>query len=313
MRVFDVFGLGQCSLDYIGRLGAYPAPGGKTEFSDLTVQGGGPVATALVALSRWGLRCAFSGVVGDDEFGRLTLKSLKGEGIHTGGVVVRRGGASQFAFIAAESPGGRRTVFWQRPSGAPLAKGEVDLAVLGRVKVFHTDGLFIDAALHAAEKARAAGIPVVVDAGTLRDGMLELARLSDYFIASESFGQVLAGGDDPAGACRRIRELGPRLAAVTLGERGYAASFGGTEIRRPAYPVEAVDTTGCGDVFHAGFIFGLLREGGPEKSLDLGAWAASRVATGMGGRAGIPPLEEMTARLERPAREQEGEIHEVKP
>jgi len=74
LKVFDVFGLGQCSLDYIGRLGAYPPPGVKTEFSDLTVQGGGPVATALVALSRWGLRCAFSGVVGDDAFGRVILK-----------------------------------------------------------------------------------------------------------------------------------------------------------------------------------------------------------------------------------------------
>lgn len=313
MKVFDVFGLGQCSLDYIGRLGAYPPPGVKTEFSDLTVQGGGPVATALVALSRWGLRCAFSGVVGDDAFGRVILKSLKEEGIHTGGVAVRRGGASQFAFIAAESPGGRRTVFWQRPTGEPLARGEVDLAVLGKAKVFLTDGLFIEAALDAAKKARAAGIPVVVDGGTLREGMLDLARLSDYFIASESFGQGLAGGGDPAGACRRIRELGPCLAAVTLGERGYAASFAGKELRTPAYPVEAVDTTGCGDVFHAGFILGLLWERGPEKSLDLGAWAASRVATGMGGRAGIPPLKEMTARLERPAREQEGKIHEVKP
>lgn len=301
MRKFDVFGLGQCSLDYIGRLGAYPAAGIKSEFFDLTVQGGGPVATALVALSRWGFSCLFSGLVGDDAFGRLIMASLEEEGIDTEGVVVRRGKASQFAFIAAESPGGRRTVFWRRPTGSPLRKEDVDLAALSASKVFHTDGLFIDAALLAAGKAREGGIPVVVDGGTLREGMIELAGLSDYFIASETFGRELAGGDDPAGACRKLREFGPRLAAVTLGERGYAASFGGTEVRKPAYPVEAVDTTGCGDVFHAGFIFGLLRGQSPERSLDLGAWAASRVAARMGGRRGIPLPEEITARLDQPA------------
>ena len=135
-----------------------------------------------------------------------------------------------------------------------------------------------------------------VDAGTLREGMLELARLSDCFVCSESFARSLAGGDDPLGACRRILELGPRIAGVTLGSRGYAAMFDGRSIVKPAYAVEAVDTTGCGDVFHAGLAYGLFRGWDPGRSFDLAAWAAAQVATRMGGRAGIPSKSELQAR-----------------
>jgi len=94
-----IFGLGQCSLDHIGIIPAYPPPNVKCEFSNLQIEGGGPVATAMVALSRWGLPCFFSGVVGDDHFGKTIVDSLLKEGIDTGGVVTRIGHKSQFAFI----------------------------------------------------------------------------------------------------------------------------------------------------------------------------------------------------------------------
>lgn len=287
---FDVFGLGQCSLDYIGRIGAYPAPDAKCEISGMVVQGGGPVATALVALARWGLSCRFCGVAGDDAFGREIAASLRAEGVDTGGLMVRRGEASQFAFIVAEPASGTRTVFWRRPTGKTLHPDEVELEVIGRSRLFHTDGLFIEAALHAAGEARRAGVPVVVDAGTLREGMLELAGRSDFYIMSETFSRALTRADDPLGACRRVLEMGPSLACVTLGARGYVALDGIRTFERPAYPAEAVDTTGCGDVFHAGFIYGLLKRWDTARCLDLGAWAAARVSTQMGGRTGIPGL-----------------------
>ncbi len=284
----EIFGLGQCSLDCIGKVDAYPPPDVKCEFTGMVIQGGGPVATALVALSRWGLSCYFAGLAGDDLFGRLIRESLAEEAVRTDGLVMREGRLSQFAFIAAEPAKGRRTIFWHRPTGAEIRPDEIDAEALRRSRVLHTDGLFMEAALFAARTAREAGIPVVVDAGTLRDGMLELARLSDCFIASETFARALTGGDQPLEACRKLSALGPRVAGVTLGERGYVALAEGRVIQRPAYAVEAVDTTGCGDVFHAGFTYGLARGWTAEKSLDLGAWAAARVSLQMGGRAGIP-------------------------
>ncbi len=281
-----VFGIGQCSLDYIGLIPAYPPPDVKCEFSSLVIQCGGPVATALVALQRWGLDGYMAGVVGDDDFGENITSSLNSEGIDTGGIQIRKNECSQFAFIVSEPSSARRTIFWQRPTGQPLQPEEINTSLLLKSSALHIDGLFPEASLFACRKAREAGIPVVLDAGTLRDGMLDLAKLSDCVITSEKFSEAFA--ETPEQTCRQLADLGIRFTGVTLGDQGYVALIDGRFIRKEAYPVKAVDTTGCGDVFHAGLTYGIVRGWSAEKSLDLGAWAASLVSTQMGGRSGIP-------------------------
>jgi ribokinase len=288
MKPLDVYGLGQCSMDYLAPVATYPAVDTKCEFSGLAVQGGGPVATALVALSRWGMRCAYAGVMGDDGFAWEIRSGLEAEGIDTGDVRTRAGCRSQFAFIAAEKQGGRRTIFWQRPTGPELTAAEVNTAAIGRARLFHTDGLYIDAAIAGCLAARDAGTPVVLDAGTLRDGVLDVVAMTDCCIVSEAFASQLVGVDDPEGACYELALRGPRMVGVTLGARGYAALFENRFIQHPAVAVAAVDTTGCGDVFHAGVIYGLLMKWSYEKALEYAAWAAAAVATRLGGRDGIP-------------------------
>ena len=281
-----VFGIGQCSLDYIGLIPAYPPPDVKCEFSNMVVQCGGPVATALVALKRWGLDGYMAGVVGNDEFGKNIASSLSVEGIDTGGLRVRENEQSQFAFIVSEPSPARRTIFWQRPTGQPLQPEELNINMLLKSAALHVDGLFPEASLFACRKAKQAGIPVIVDAGTLRDGMLEIAKFSDCFVTSEAFSSALCR--TPEETCRRLADLGIRFAGVTLGTKGYVALIDGRFIRKEAYPAKAVDTTGCGDVFHAGLTYGIVRGWSAEKSLDLGAWAAAQVSTQIGGRRGIP-------------------------
>jgi ribokinase len=292
----QVYGLGQCSLDYLGKIDAYPPPDVKCEFSDMMIQGGGPVATALVALARWGVSCAFAGVLGDDLFGSMIRESLDAEGVDTRGVLVRKGFDSQFAFIAAEPGVSRRTIFWRRPTGPPPSREEIDYEIIRQARVVHTDGLFAEATLAACGAAKEAGVPVVVDAGSMREGMLELAALSDYYLASESFANSLVGENRPLEACENVAELGPRVVGVTLGPEGYVALVDGQVIERPAYDVDAIDTTGCGDVFHAGFTYGVVQGWDVEKSLDFGAWAAAMVSRKLGGRAGIPTREEVFKR-----------------
>jgi ribokinase len=288
----DVFGFGQCCLDHLGQVEEYPPPDAKCEVSDLVIQGGGPVATTLVALARWGVACAIAGMVGDDRFGAETRRSLDIEGIDTTGLLTRENAASQVAFIVAESGSGRRNIFWRPPTGPPPGPDEIDLGLLRRARVFHTDGLFPEMALFAARTAREAGVEVSVDAGSMRDGMLDLAATADHFIASSTFARSFAGKNDPMSVCRRLAELGPSVVAVTLGKHGYVALAEGREIRSLGYEVGAVDTTGCGDVFHAGYVYGLLRGWKVNASLDFAAWAASQVALRLGGRAGIPSADE---------------------
>jgi sulfofructose kinase len=290
-----VFGIGQCSLDYIGLIHAYPPPDIKCEFSNLIVQGGGPVATALVALKRWGCEAYMAGVVGNDDFGARIISLLNDEGVGAGGLCVREDRSSQFAFIVSEPSNARRTIFWQRPTGQPLLPEELDINLLLQSRALHIDGLFPAASLFACQQAKAAGIPVIVDAGTLRDGMLDLAKWSDCFVASEVFSDALAG--TPEETCRVLAGMGVRFTGVTLGAKGYVALIDGHFIQKKAYPAEVIDTTGCGDVFHAGLTYGIVRGWSAEKALDLGAWAAAQVCTKMGGRAGIPDVSALQSKF----------------
>ena len=282
----DVFGLGACVVDQFGIVEQYPEPDTKREVLDWRTDFGGPVATALVALARWGRRCAFAGVVGDDEAGGLIARNLAEEKVDAQNLIVRPGARSQAAFIAVERASGRRKIYWRRPTGAPPARDELRVPESG---LFLTDGLFAGI---SAELARDAA-RTVVDAGTLRDGTRELVPEADVVIASESFARAYAG--DPESCCRRLREEGVEVAGVTLGHRGYVASFGSTWLERPAVEVDAVDTTGCGDVFHAGVCHGMLAGWAWERTFEFANAAAAQCATALGGRAGIPPWQNESA------------------
>lgn len=280
-RAVDVYGLGQCADDHLLLLPRSVGEDDKVEGHGLVRACGGPVATALVALSRWGRRCAFAGVVGDDASGRLIRDDLEAEGVDVRNLLERPGETSQQAFIGIGALDGRRQILWQRPTGRAPTAGEVEAL---EARVFLSDGLYAEAALACAHRADL----VVVDAGTLREGTLALLDRADVFVASRSFARAFVGRDDPEGACRRIHEHGPRIAGVTLGPEGYVASWGEGAIHRPAWPAAAVDTTGCGDVFHAGLVEGLLSGFDEATSFEFAAWAAAACATAVGGRAGLP-------------------------
>ena len=120
-----VTGIGQCSLDYLGIIDSFPMVDTKEEILQWEEQGGGPVATALVALSRLGVKCKFYGVTGSDDAGNKIRRSLLDEGIDIGGLLKRDKASSQMAFIAIEKTSAKRTIFWKRPSGEELNPEEL--------------------------------------------------------------------------------------------------------------------------------------------------------------------------------------------
>jgi ribokinase len=298
-KSIDVYGLGQCAWDYIGQIGEYPSSDSKCEMTSLAMQGGGPVATAMVALNRWGYPSSFCGVVGDDLLGQQIVDSLDEENVDTSQVIIRKGFDSQFAFIAAEKNGGKRTIFWRRPTGRPATPEELDYNLIRRARVFYTDGLFSAASIAAARVAKKTGVMIITDAGTLREGMLELAKYSDYFIVSETFAAALINENNPSKACKELQRLGPGIVGVTLGSRGYVVLNHNEWIERSAYPVDATDTTGCGDLFHAGVALGALKGWDLEKTLDFSAWAAASVSKKLGGRLGIPSLHDYESHVDK--------------
>jgi sulfofructose kinase len=293
-----VAGLGQCSLDYLALVDGYPQVDTKKEVLEWHERGGGPVATALAALSRLGVHCRFFGVIGDDDAGEKIRRSLIAEGIDASGLIRREKETSQLAFIAVEKGTAKRTIFWKRPSGAPLEVGELKADFLEDSDFLLLDGLMTDASFHAAERAKALNIPVMLDAGRVRPGMLELAGISDYLVASEEFAAELGLSLYEDAVKTERDKLGVKVLTITLGENGSLTASGDETMRIPAFKVEAVDTTGAGDVFHGGYIYGLLMGWHLRDAITFASAMAAMKCLKVGGRAGIPRLNEVIEFLE---------------
>ncbi|RPJ19406.1 MAG: sugar kinase [Desulfobacteraceae bacterium] len=295
----EVVGLGQACVDYLGRVPSYPREDGKMELLDLQSQCGGPASTALVTLSRLGIKTSFLGSVSDDPIGVEVLKGLKADQVDYSFLKITPGYTSQFAFIAVSRESGNRTIFWHRGSAPPLNKEEVDLSPFSHAKVLHLDGLMIEASIEGARQARARGLKVVLDAGTLREGSLELVSQIDVLIASARFAVPLIGESSPAEkALEALSRFGPKEIVITLGTKGSVGWSRGKVVAQSAFPVDVVDTTGSGDVYHGAYIYGLLKGWDMKACMRFASATSALKCRAIGARAGIPTLHEVTCFLE---------------
>lgn len=297
-RRCDVTGLGFCSWDYVCAVPRVPLDG-KVEIQRRLNQGGGPAATATFAARRLGAETAFVGVVGDDECGRDILRELRAEGVDVSGIAIRPGGESAVTFCWAEQETGGRSIAWARGNAAPLRPEEVDLAKIRASRALHLDGLQTEAALHAAVAARAAGVTVCLDAGTLVPRIEELIAQCDIVVAAEIFVRRFCGTDDPGEALPSLCRRGPRLAVVTQGARGSVGYDGKEFVRVPAFAVKVVDTTGAGDVYHGAFLLRHLEGATLAETMRFASGAAALKCEALGGRTGIPTRQRLDEFLRR--------------
>ena len=293
---FDVVGVGHAAIDTLSVVGQYPSVDTKVEVEQFSIQGGGPVATALVTLSRLGRSTAFVGKLSDDNYGDFLRVGLEEEGVDLSGLVIQPDRVSPYSFIAVERRTGKRTIFWTRGDLDPLLPEQIDADLISSARLLHVDGLQMRAQLAAARMARQAGVPVVYDAGSPREGAKELMSLTDLLIASEHFAAEMGGGDLEA-SLERLSGYGPSCVVLTLGEEGSIGTEDGQVVRVPALDVAVVDTTGAGDVYHGAFIHATLEEQSLLERMRFAAVSAGLKCRALGGRAGIPELEEIQAHL----------------
>jgi sugar/nucleoside kinase (ribokinase family) len=288
---FDVIGVGVNAVDHLCTVERFPSFDTKETLAAYDCQPGGQVATALVALQRWGRRTCYVGTFGDDPLGALSRRSLADEGVDVTRAPVRLGVGNQLAVILVDRASGERTILMHRPHALTLRPDELDPALVASGRVLHLDGYDAEAARAAAGWARAAGIPVVVDVDTGVDAAERLLALTDAVILSREFACALTGSRDAEAALAALAALTRApLVAVTLGAGGVVARTAAGTLRIPGYAVAAVDTTGAGDVFRAGFIHGLLHGWPLERTLRFANAAAALKCTVAGGRPGIPTV-----------------------
>ncbi len=291
-----IVGLGQCALDHSFVIDFLPEPDTKKEVMQWEINGGGPVATALVSLSRLGMDCTFHGIIGDDEAGVKIRDSLEREHIHTTGLITRPDSHSQAAFIAVEKATGKRTIYWKRPSAETLRPEELTDDFLAGADFLLIDGLMSEVSMHAVKRAKEKSVPVMLDAGRVRQGMIELAHASDYVVCSEEFAREFcadSGDFIPEKALEKMQAFNAKALTLTLGSRGSFTLTGKELFHTPAFRVEVLDTTGAGDVFHGGYIYGLLQNWELKDVTRFASACAALKCRKLGGRSGIPDLKEV--------------------
>ena len=286
----DLVGVGLNATDTLIPLAAFPERGSKLEYTNASVMPGGQAASTVVACQTWGLRTRYVGKIGDDDAGRLHRSEFKRTGVDARLVEVPNAASPQSLILV--DGGGERTVLCRRDERLLLQPGDLDREWIVQARALHVDGYETAAATTAARWAREAGIAVIADLDETYPGVNDLIRNVDYLIVSRDFPGRLTGERDLRQALRSIHaHYGCRLAAATLGQDGVIAWDGSEFLHRSAYCVNVVDTTGAGDVFHAGFIYALLQEWSLERQLDFACAAAALNCTASGARGGIREVE----------------------
>lgn len=291
---FDAVGFGLNAVDHLCIVPGFPENDTKVRIDGFVRAGGGQAASAMVVCARFGLSTKYVGKVGGDEIGAFSLESIAREGVDVSDVIRVDGATNQIALIIVDARTGARTILWHRPRGIATTPVEITGERVATGRVLLLDGHDAPAAARAAEVARERGVPVVLDAETVKEGTRDLVAGTDVVVASSRFPSLYTGRGDRIDGLAAILDEGPSLAVATLGAEGAVAMdrSGGT-IESPGFPVEAVDTTGAGDVFHGAFVFGMLSGWTVERTLRFSNAAAAMNCTAIGARAGVPGLAEV--------------------
>ena len=299
-KAYDAVALGLNAVDHLIVVPRYPEFNTKVPFLSHTVAPGGQCATAMVALARLGMKARYIGKVGADESGRAQIDSITSEGVDCSSVTVVEGAETQTAFIIVDQGSGERTILWHRDEGLTMTAAEVDRDAVTSGRVLHLDGHDVGASIAAARYARQAGVPTVLDIDNAYSGFEELLPLIDFIVCSSNFAERVTGETSIRAGLKRLSEsTHSPFVAATLGAQGALAYFEGEYIHSPAFEIDCRDTTGAGDAFHGGFIYGLLEGLSVEETLRFANAVAGLNCRAVGARTSLPTLDEVNRLLKR--------------
>jgi len=295
-RDFDAVGFGLNAVDHLIVVPEYPAFDTKVRFTEYERSAGGQTASAMVCLQRLGLKTAYAGRFGANETGRFGLRAIEYEGVNLDFAEVIEGAENQIAFIIIDSRSGERTIIWDRDDRLSYRPDEAPLEIAKRGRVLHVDAHDPPACAVLASASRNAGVIVTADIDNIYEGLPDLLPLIDVLITSAEFPRRLTGISDERAALVEIKaRYGCPLVGTTIGAQGARIYCEGQFIESPAFAVPGGcrDTTGAGDAFHGGFIFGMLNGEDVETCLQLGNAVAALKCRSLGARAALPTLDEL--------------------
>jgi sulfofructose kinase len=281
--------LGLSALDQVWRVeGLFAGGSEKIRSFEYSTVGGGMAANAAVAAARLGAATAFWGRGGEDAAGQEMRDALANEGIDVRHFRLFSGGRSSVSGIIVDRSGERQIVNFR--GQFPLEADWLPLDELAGTSAVLADPRWPEGAVAMFGKARTLGIPTVLDGDVADTSVFEqLLPLTDHAVFSEPALNGFAGspGDD---ALASLARFNCRVIAVTRGREGVSWYQDGHLKRLAAHPVDVVDTTAAGDVFHGAYAIAIGGGLGIAEAMAFASAAAALKCTRPGGRAGIPTI-----------------------
>jgi sulfofructose kinase len=299
---YDVVGLGASAIDELLWVGSFPQADSKIPVLRRARRCGGVGATSLVAAARLGSRTAYAGVLGTGENSQFVIDALGAKGVDTRYVHSYPGAGPVLSVILLDESHKTRTILYDVGGMVGPEDDWLPSDLVANARVLLLDYLRIDLMIRAAGFARDSGTAAVVDledASVPRVG--ELVDLVDHLVVSSSFAAGITGKQSPAEAVGCLAVVPGRSVVVTCGADGawYMPEDGsGRPVHQPAFAVNAVDTNGCGDVFHGAYASALARGLPLHERVRFASAVAAVAATNAGGQEGIPDLETVNRFLE---------------
>lgn len=297
---FDTVGFGTNAVDYLIQVPEYPPLYSKIELENYTLLAGGEIASTLVGLKRLRKETAYIGRFGDDKEGDFGLQTLIDEGVNVEYAEQIKGAITQVGFIIIDASNGERTVIWKRDAKLGYAPEEVPLDFVRDTKIFHATPHDALACARLAREAKEHGAVVSIDIDNLFDGVTEMIPLVDVFLASVEFPEKLLGITDKRTALREIKSrFGCPVVGVTLGANGSLILCEDKFIETDGFAVPngCKDTTGAGDAFRVGFLYGILQGASIEESARMANAVAALKCRELGARTGLPNEKELKEML----------------
>ncbi len=285
----QIVGIGANVHDTIYRLDTYPQQDTKQKAVSITECGGGPCSTGLVAAAKLGATCAYIGNVSADATGEFLAKDLADYGVDTS-MMARIPNTTGFrSCIWLADDRASRTCVFDRGNVPGTTLGEQKISAIQNAQILMVDGNDLEAAVSAAQLAKQSGTTVLYDAGGLYPGVEKLLAETDILIPSEEFACKHTGKASPEEAAKALfAAYRPKVVVITQGKEGGLLYDGKQLTNYPAFPVEAVDTNGSGDVFHGAFAFALTKGWDYYRCCIFSSAVSALKCTQVGARKSIP-------------------------
>ncbi len=258
------------------------------------MQGGGAAATAAVTAAKLGANAELWALHGDDMNGRVARGELMQAGVNCAHLRTVPN-AKTFVSAVLVDPAGERHIFPYRGESLTDSVEGWDYERLADMSCVLTDGRHPKMSEAVLQEARRRGVPTVGDWSNTRNW--ELTRSVDYLIVSEECAAEVLGDDDPEAALAKLKRFDGQLVGITLGEQGFLFEQHGKLRHVPALVVNAVDTTGAGDVFHGAYAYGVAMGYDVDYCALFASVTAALSCTGV-GRSAIPSAVEVAKLLE---------------